>query len=151
MEGKKRSIAKKLFIGVATLGILLFIIQIAKYDDTANNRTGKLAYLITDLTPETYSAETDTGIVFVNVGAPWCVPCRKANISFNEIAIANEGRLKVVCLNAEKHKRLAIEKNVSVLPTLIVYKDGKEVKRVEGLLTRANLQDIVENIEDKGL
>lgn len=62
----------------------------------------------------------------------------------DEVAQEFEGKLKVVKLNTDENLKTAKEYSVSGLPTLLIFKDGKAVERLVGLMPKSS---IVSNIE----
>ena len=68
------------------------------------------------------------GTILVDFFATWCPPCKALSPIVEEIAKENEN-IKVLKINVDEEQKLAIENNVMNVPTLIVIKDGKEIKR----------------------
>tara|TARA_B100001778_G_scaffold334986_1_gene350463 strand:+ start:23787 stop:24101 length:315 start_codon:yes stop_codon:yes gene_type:complete len=80
--------------------------------------------------PEIISSE---GVVLVDFFADWCQPCKMLMPTIEEIASNYEGRVTVGKVNTEDHATIATDYGVNALPTLILFKDGKEVERLIGL------------------
>ncbi|HYX09219.1 MAG TPA: thioredoxin domain-containing protein, partial [Bacteroidales bacterium] len=57
----------------------------------------------------------------------------------NEIAEQNSERLKVAKLNVDNNQQLAQTYNVRNIPTLLIFKDGKEINRVVGVKTKKHI------------
>jgi thioredoxin len=70
--------------------------------------------------------------VLVDFWAAWCGPCRAIAPAIEEIANEYAGRLKVVKLDTEESQDVAIQYNVTGIPTLILFKDGQVVERLLG-------------------
>ncbi len=83
-------------------------------------------------------------LTVVDFWAPWCGPCRKLGPVLDEVAQEFEGKIKVVKLNTDENLKTAKEYSVSGLPTLLIFKDGKAVERLVGLMPKTS---IVSNIE----
>ena len=83
-------------------------------------------------------------LTIVDFWAPWCGPCRKLGPVLDEVAKDFEGKLKVVKLNTDENLKTAKEYSVSGLPTLLIFKEGKAVERLVGLMPKTT---IVSNIE----
>jgi thioredoxin 1 len=70
--------------------------------------------------------------VFVDFFAPWCGPCQMAAPIIDELAKEYEGKAKVVKLNVDESPKAAQKYGVMSIPTVVIFKDGKEAKRTVG-------------------
>jgi thioredoxin 1 len=70
--------------------------------------------------------------VLVDFWAPWCGPCRMIAPVVEKLASANTGKAKFVKLNTDEHPSIAGSYQVSGIPCLILFKDGKPVDRIVG-------------------
>ena len=98
---------------------------------------------VVTLTSSNYNAEIAKGLVLVDFWAPWCGPCRKMAPVLDEIATEYKGSVKIGKLNTDNYKKFAVEKKIEALPTIVVYKDGKEIKRLVGLHTKEDLVKVI--------
>ena len=76
--------------------------------------------------------------VLVDFWATWCGPCRMIAPIVEEIANEYEN-IKVGKINVDEQEKLAIEYGIMSIPTLILFKDGKEVKRLLGYREKSQL------------
>ena len=66
--------------------------------------------------------------VLVDFYADWCGPCNAMAPVIEELAKELEGKVKVGKINVDENPDIAVEYNVMSIPTLIVFKNGKEEK-----------------------
>ena len=77
--------------------------------------------------------------VLVDFYADWCGPCNAMAPVIEELATEVDGKAKVGKINVDENPDIAIEYNVMSIPTLIIFKNGKEEKRLVGLRDKEEL------------
>ena len=80
--------------------------------------------------------------VLIDFWAEWCGPCRMLGPTVHELAEERED-IKVAQVNVDNETPLAISHGVNAIPTLILYENGKEVRRNTGVLSKAELNEFV--------
>ncbi len=92
---------------------------------------------IVTLTAKSYEQETSKGLVLVDYWAIWCGPCRKMEPILKQISAETD--VKIGKMNVDDYKSFVRAKSISTIPTMIIYKDGKEVERLVGVYTKNEL------------
>ena len=84
--------------------------------------------------------------VLVDFWASWCMPCRMLAPTIEKLAEANQGKLKVCKLNTDENQHIAAQYGIQGIPTLIIFKEGKEVGRTVGVMPKEKLQEKINPI-----
>jgi len=79
--------------------------------------------------------------VLVDFWAAWCPPCRVIGPILNELAAEYAGRVTIAKLNTDEEQRFMVQLGVQGLPTLIVFKNGREVDRLVGVRSKRHYQE----------
>ena len=80
--------------------------------------------------------------VLVDFYADWCGPCNAMAPVIEELATELDGKAKVGKINVDENSDIAVEYNVMSIPTLIIFKNGKEEKRLVGLRDKEELLNL---------
>ena len=88
------------------------------------------------LTDQNFSFKTKTGTVLVDFWASWCMPCKLMVPVLNELSEEMDGRVSIAKLNVDEAKATAAKFSVRSIPTLILFKNGKEVHRFVGVKSK---------------
>ena len=78
--------------------------------------------------------------VLVDFWAEWCGPCRIVGPILEELAPGYKGKLKIGKLNVDENQDAPTQYGVMNIPTMIVFKAGKEVERIVGAMSKSDLQ-----------
>jgi thioredoxin 1 len=88
---------------------------------------------IITLTDKNFHKQSKNKIVLVDFWASWCAPCRMMAPVLNEVANALSGNLHVGKVNIEQFQSLAQEYHFRSIPTMVLFKNGKEINRFVGI------------------
>jgi thioredoxin 1 len=76
----------------------------------------------------------------VDFWAEWCGPCKMMDRPLNELATEKAGALNVAKLNVDENQQAAMNFGVMSIPTMIVFQNGEEKKRLVGARSKAQLE-----------
>ncbi len=77
--------------------------------------------------------------VLVDFYADWCGPCQMMAPILEQVNLQLKQQLRVVKINTEKYPQLASKHNIQALPTLVLFKQGQPVERIEGVMPAPQL------------
>lgn len=91
---------------------------------------------ILTLTDKNITHQLKGKVILVDFWASWCAPCRMMAPVLNEVASELNGNGFVGKVNIEEYQSLAQKYNVRSIPTLILFKHGKEINRFVGIKSK---------------
>ena len=118
--------------------ILALVVLLAVYIFISARRMKKLAATpqsekIVTLTDRNFQQKIKSGLVLVDFWAEWCMPCRVMGPVLNDVAESLDGQATVAKLNVDHFKAVSAQYGIRNIPSLILFKNGKEVERFVGV------------------
>ncbi|MFJ7744297.1 thioredoxin [Peribacillus sp. NPDC097295] len=98
---------------------------------------------IVNATDQTFSADTNEGVVLVDFWAPWCGPCKMIAPVLHELDEEMGDKAKIVKVDVDENQETAGKFGVMSIPTLIVLKDGEVVDKVVGFQPKEALAELL--------
>lgn len=96
------------------------------------------------LNRDNFDETVSEGVVLVDFWATWCGPCKMIAPYVEELAEEFDGRVKVGKVDVDECEALAVRYGIYSIPTIIIFKDGKEVDRLIGYKLKRELVASVE-------
>jgi thioredoxin len=77
--------------------------------------------------------------VLVDFHATWCGPCQMMSPILQQVSTQLKGRLQVVKIDTDKYPQIGSKHHIHALPTLVLFKNGEPVERIEGVVPAEQL------------
>jgi thioredoxin 1 len=96
------------------------------------------------LTDGTFDAEIrKPGSILVDFWAEWCGPCHRVAPILEEVARARTGRLRLGKLNIDENPRTPTRFQITSIPTMLLFKDGRLVDGIVGAVPREQIETVL--------
>lgn len=105
--------------------------------------------MITTLTAQTFQSEINSSVpIIIDFWASWCGPCKMLAPIFEELSKEKEyqGKLRFAKISTEEYPDIAGQQEITGIPCLVVFKEGKEVDRIIGFAPKPLLKQKIEAV-----
>lgn len=130
------SVTWMIIIAAVVLLVGYFVYAFRKFKNVADVPQSEKIRTLTD---KNFNHQTKTGLVLVDFWASWCMPCKAMAPVLNELAEELDSKVSVCKLNVDEYQQLSVKYAVRSIPTLILFKNGKEVERYVGIKSKSFL------------
>lgn len=104
-----------------------------------------MAQQMTYLDDSNFESTIAKGVTLVDFYADWCGPCKMIAPMMEELSSEYQGKATVAKLDVDKAQVASSKYNVTSIPTVILFVDGKEAKRVVGVRDKKTFQTMIES------
>jgi len=91
------------------------------------------------LNNKNFKNQINSGVFLVDFWAPWCGPCKMMAPTLNNIAETENDKVTIGKVNVDNEQQLAQKYGIRSIPTMVLFKNGKEVKRFVGVKSKSFL------------
>ena len=142
----------KILILTAAIGFVLILVLANIFLNSQNDLDSEIemsgkeenAMEVLNVTSANFEEEVlkSEKTVLIDFYADWCGPCKMFSPVVEAVANENED-IKVVKVNVDNAQDLAIQYQVMSIPTVVIIKDGKEINRNVGMVSKSQLLEMV--------
>lgn len=93
------------------------------------------------LSSDQFECEIENGVTLIDFSTPWCAPCRIQDPIVRRLAERFEGRARIAKMNVSERVEIAANLAIQSIPTLALFKNGREIERFVGLQSEETLVD----------
>lgn len=95
---------------------------------------------------EQFQTSIEGKTVLVDFGADWCGPCKAIEPVIKELVDEYKGKATIIEIDIDSQRELATDLMIQSIPTLILFQDGKEIKRFVGLQSKGTLEKSLNSV-----
>ncbi|MEG9297696.1 thioredoxin [Mangrovibacillus sp. Mu-81] len=100
---------------------------------------------VLNVTDQTFTTETNNGIVLADFFATWCGPCKMIAPVLEELDQDMGNQVKFVKIDVDQNQETANKFGIMSIPTLLLMKDGKVVDTLVGFKSKEELEEALNN------
>ena len=110
-------------------------------------RHGGITMIETELSSQKdFESSIENGVTLVDFNATWCAPCRAQEPILDEVQKAFEGKATFIKINIDHNQKIAVKLGIQSIPTLVFFKEGKELARLIGIQDAEALDRVLTDI-----
>lgn len=138
-----------LIIGVLFVSIIALSFSVKTTDETkAQTETRvKNEKKVKILTDESFGTTINSGITVVDFWATWCAPCRIQGPIMDDVADEVGNGVTIAKLDVDNNRRVAAQYQIRSIPTIMIFKNGKMVKKFVGIQSKEILKKEIEALK----
>ncbi|MEI7490355.1 MAG: thioredoxin [Bacteroidota bacterium] len=128
-----------MWITISILAVLVVLIGFLIFNarqKMKNLKDVKSSDKVKELTDQNFQNKIKTGMVLVDFWAAWCMPCKLMIPVLNEVAEEAGEKVTIAKVNVDEQKATAAKFGIRSIPTMILFQNGKEVKRIVGVKSK---------------
>jgi len=124
------------FIVIGSLIAAVFLLRFVTMKKVKNTPLVADHKNVITLTDKNFQQQTKNRVVLVDFWAAWCAPCRMMAPVLNDVSSELSGNSYVGKVDIQQYQMLANKFNVRSIPTMVLFKNGSEVKRFVGIKSK---------------
>jgi len=97
-------------------------------------------------TKEDYEKNIENGLTLMDFNAPWCAPCRTQEPILEQLSSQYEGKAIISAMNVDENQEIAKKLGIQSIPTIIIFKNNKEIQRFVGVQSERTLSDAIDKL-----
>ena len=95
---------------------------------------------------EDYETAIESGLTLMDFNAPWCAPCHTQEPILEQLSIQYEGKAIISAMNVDENQDIAAMLGIQSIPTMILFKNNKEIQRFVGVQSESTLSDAMDKL-----
>ncbi len=95
---------------------------------------------------EEFKNAIENGVSLIDFNAPWCAPCRAQGPIVQKLSEQFEERAVIAEMNIDENQQTTMNLGIQSIPTLAIFKNGKEIQRFIGLQSQGTLSVAIEKV-----
>jgi thioredoxin 1 len=129
-------------MNIISFVVFFLFIALAAYLVFKNGKVKEEVEVIQDslkiktLNEHNFDHQIKRGVILVELWAPWCLSCKAMAPTINALAEEVSGNTSIGKLNIDNPQTVSLRYNVKKIPALLLFKNGEEVKRFNGIQSK---------------